>query len=135
MDTDVAAAAIGGKIIDETEVEVRPEKVPTSCLDENVCLESCRKYCSVDAWNLIKSVVEIIRNNPVYYCGRCTNPISDETQSSIVCECCLNWYHFSCLNMKQSPKAKVWFCRFCYSEVSHLADMIMFTCLLCLLLP
>ena len=102
MDTDVAAAAIGGKIIDETEVEVRPEKVPTSCLDENVCLESCRKYCSMDAWNLIKSVVDVIQNNPVYYCGRCTNPISDETQSSIVCECCLNWYHFSCLNMKVS---------------------------------
>ena len=73
----MAAAAIKGKIIEEDEVEVRPEKVATSCLDENVCLESCRKYCSADAWMVITSVVDVIRSNPVYYCGMCTNPISD----------------------------------------------------------
>ena len=42
VDPDVAAGAInGGKIIEEDEVEVRPEKVSASCVDENVCLESC----------------------------------------------------------------------------------------------
>ena len=26
-------------LIDETEVEVRPEKIPRKCLDENVCIK------------------------------------------------------------------------------------------------
>ena len=122
VDPDVAAGAInGGKIIEEDEVEVRPEKVSASCLDENVCLESCRKYCSADAWMVIDSVVNALRKNPVWYCGRCTNPISDQTQSSVVCDCCLSWYHFDCLNLKQSPKSKMWFCSSCYDDYSQLS--------------
>ena len=48
-----------------------------------------------------------------FYCDRCTRPISDDTQSSLVCECCLGWFHFQCLGIKQPPKAKLWFCRKC----------------------
>ena len=120
VDSDIAASAIDGEAIEEDEVEVRPEKVPASCLDENVYLQSCRKYCSEDAWLAITSVVEAIRVNPVWYCGRCTNPILDETESSIVCDSCLMWFHFKCLNLKQSPKSTVWFCRSCYAEYSEM---------------
>ena len=73
------------RIVEEEDVEVRPEKVPTACIDENVCLESCRKYCTTDAWLVIMDVVAAIRNNPMWYCSRCTRPISDDTQSSLVC--------------------------------------------------
>ena len=66
-----------GRIIEEEDVEVRPEKVPTVCIDENVCLETCRKHCTTDAWLVIMDVVAAIRNNPVWYCDRCTRPISD----------------------------------------------------------
>ncbi len=107
VDSDIAASAIDGEVIEINEVEVRPENVPASCLDENVCLQSCWKYCSEDAWLKITSVVEAIRVNPVWYCGSCTNPILDETESSIVCDCCLMWIHFECLNLLQSPKSKV----------------------------
>ena len=111
---DIATAAITeGRIVEDEDVEVRPEKVPTACIDENVCLERCRKYCTADAWLVIMDVVTAIRNNPVWYCGRCTSPISDDTQSSLVCECCLGWFCFQCLGIKQPPKAKVWFCREC----------------------
>ena len=81
------------------EVGISPEKISVSCLDENVCLESYRKY---------------YKENPIWYCERCTNPIHDESQASVVCDCCLNWYHFSCLDMKNPPKSKLWFCRKCY---------------------
>ena len=111
MHNDIATAAIMESRIVEEDVEVRAEKVPTACIDENVCLESCRKYCTTDAWLVIMDVVAAIRNNPVWYCGRCTRPISDDTQSSLVCECCLGWFHFQCLIIKQPPKAKLWFCR------------------------
>ena len=53
------------RIVEEEDVEVRPEKFTTACIDENVCLESCRKYCTTDAWLVIMDVVATIRNNPV----------------------------------------------------------------------
>ena len=63
---DIATSAImEGRIIEEEDVEVRPEKVPTVCIDENVCLETCRKHCTTDAWLVIMDVVAAIRNNPV----------------------------------------------------------------------
>ena len=111
---EVAEAAIAGKIIEE-EVEIKPERVPASCLDENVCLQSCRKYFAQDAWKAVQGVVKILQKNPIWNCGRCTHQIIDETQSSVVCENCLTWYHFTCLSLKQPPKSKVWFCRSCYS--------------------
>ena len=47
VDVEVANSAIpGDKIEEENDIEVRPEKIPVTCLDKNVCLESCRKYCS-----------------------------------------------------------------------------------------
>lgn len=116
MDSRVAMDAINGNIIDEDEVEVRPEKISVSCLDENVCLDSTRKYFSRDAWLAVEGVVQALRENPVYYCGRCTRPIKDDTQSSIVCDCCLRWYHFQCLSLKQPPKSSAWFCRECYDD-------------------
>ena len=109
VDSSVAAGAIDGKIIEEDEVEVRPEKITASCLDENVCLDSTRKYYSQDAWLAVEDVVEALRGNPVYYCGRCTCPIKDETQSSIICDGCLCWFHFQCLNLKQPPSLKCGF--------------------------
>ncbi len=37
------------------------KKISASCLDENVCLGSCRKYCSKDAWMSIMSVVDMLQ--------------------------------------------------------------------------
>lgn len=115
VDNKVASDAVNcDVIIQEEDIEVRPEKVSASCLDQNVCLDSCRKYCSKDAWIAIQNVVDVLRKDAVYYCGRCTCPIDDEMQPSLLCDCCLTWYHFKCLNLKNSPKAKTWICRTCY---------------------
>ena len=46
---DIATAAIMESRIVEEDVEVRPEKLPTACIDENVSLEGCRKYCTTYA--------------------------------------------------------------------------------------
>ena len=57
VDEDVAQAAISGEIIiEEKDVEAKPKRVPASCLDENVCLESCRKYFTQDAWEALQAV-------------------------------------------------------------------------------
>ena len=61
VDVEVANSAIAGdKIIEENDIEDRPEKISVSCLDENVCLESCRKYCSQVTWSALLGVVDIL---------------------------------------------------------------------------
>ena len=82
------------------------------------------------AWLVIMGVVAAIRNNPVWYCGRCTRPIPDDTQSSMVCECCLGWFHFECLGIKQPPKAMLWFCRKCCATVKGPQLLALFSVLL-----
>ena len=36
----------------------------------------------------LMSIVDILKENPIWYCERCTNPIHDESQASFVCDCC-----------------------------------------------
>ena len=42
----------GGDIVQEDEVECRPEKITRKCLDVNVCVGLIQKYFSFDAWDL-----------------------------------------------------------------------------------
>ena len=115
VEPEVADAALSGTIIEEEQVEMRPEKVSASCLDENVCIRSCRKYFIHEAWIALSQVLELKRKHTMWYCGRCNCPIMDDTKDSIICDCCLVWYHFKCTGLRQSPKFRVWFCRSCYN--------------------
>ena len=101
-------------LIDEDQIEIIPERITASFLDENVCLSSCKKYFTDEGWLALESVVAAIAKTPRYFCGRCTNPIDDDTEDSILCDSCLIWYHYQCVNIKKKPKSKHWFCRSCY---------------------
>ena len=114
LSPQIANAAISGKIVQKEEVNLT-QLVPASCLDDNICIETCRKYFTHSAWEEIKKVVDEMKNHPVWYCGRCMLPIRDYIESSIICDCCLNWFHFTCVNLKKSPKSKNWFCRPCHN--------------------
>ena len=44
VDKEVAERVMrGGDLIEEQEVESRPEKIPRKCLDENVCISHIKK--------------------------------------------------------------------------------------------
>ena len=105
----VAEVALSRKVlIEEDQVEILPERVTASCLDD----------FTGDAWLALEGVVAAVIDNPCYYCGRCTKPIRDETDNSILCDSCLIWYHYKCVNIKKQPKSKHWFCRSCFSLVT-----------------
>ena len=71
------------RLVEEEDVEMRPE---TSCLDENVCIQSIQKYFSEDAWAALTQVLEVVRKNAVWYCGSCSKAINADIDDSIVCD-------------------------------------------------
>ena len=104
------------RLIQEEDVEIKPERIPASCLDENVCIQSVQKYFSEDAWAAVLQVIEVVGKNPVWFCGACSKAIDDENENSIVCDSCLSWFHFTCTGIKKNPKKKQWFCRQCHAS-------------------
>jgi len=110
-DSDVVLSRKG--LIKEDAVEILPERIPVSCLDDQVHLQSCKKYFTNDGWLAVENVVEAVKRNPLYYCGRCTSQIDDDQENSIQCDSCLMWFHYKCANIRQAPKRKTWFCRTC----------------------
>ena len=53
-----------GKLIEEEEVEVCPEKLPDAAIDENVDVHLVRKYFTSDAWLLVKDVLQRKQDSP-----------------------------------------------------------------------
>ena len=101
-----------GKLIEEEEVEVCPEKLPDAAIDENVDVHLVRKYFTSDAWLLVKDVLQRKQENPVFICKSCFHDLHQE--ASIVCDHCLSWSHIRCVGLKGQPKTKNWFCRKCH---------------------
>ena len=76
-------------LVEEEDVEIRPERIPSACLEEDVCIQSIQKYFSRDAWCALMNVLDVLRSNLVWYCGLCAKEINDETEDSIKCDSCL----------------------------------------------
>ena len=90
------------ELIDEDQVEVRPENLPDTVLDENVDVHLVRRYFTNDAWLVIKDVIKQKSSNPVYTCKTCFHDLSESV--SIVCDHCLSWFHMNCSGLTQRPK-------------------------------
>ena len=112
---EVATSAINDKkLIEEDQIEVRPEKISDGVLDENVDIHLIRIFFTNDGWMLVKEVVEQKKLRTVYVCKNCYHDLS-ETQS-VVCEHCLCWFHMKCVGLLKEPKAKYWYCRQCHAS-------------------
>ena len=105
--------ALQGELADETSVEVRPEKVHPGIVDENITVCRIRGYFTMDAWNLVKQAVEKIKESPTWICKVCKDEVLEDC---ISCDSCLKWYHFDCTSLQKAPRAKFWFCRYCFSS-------------------
>ncbi|CAB3995110.1 zinc finger SWIM domain-containing 1-like [Paramuricea clavata] len=112
LSKDDVTSALSGGIIDETAVEVRPEKVHPGLIDENVNVSRLRPYFNKDAWLLVNQIIAQVRQDPTWLCNVCKCDVEEDCVS---CDSCLNWFHFECVTLKNAPKAKYWFCRKCHS--------------------
>ena len=61
-----------GYLIEEEDVEVRPDKLPTRSLDDEVDIKRLRKYFTEDAWVLVREVVSAKENDPRWMCPICS---------------------------------------------------------------
>ena len=50
--------AFDGKLIEEEQVECRPEKIPNSVLDENVNVHLVHSYFTNDAWLIVEDILK-----------------------------------------------------------------------------
>ena len=113
VDDDTANKAMKRNVlIEEHDVEARPECVPMKCLDENVCVRMVKKYFTIDAWMVVQNVMEIMQARRKWDCAACSLLLS--ASESVACESCLDWFHLKCVGLKKAPKRKNWFCRNCY---------------------
>ena len=45
LDCQVKEAVLARKrVVEEEDVEIRPERIPSACLEEDVCIQSIQKY-------------------------------------------------------------------------------------------
>ena len=104
--------ALKGQLIEEDRVECRPERIPDSVMDENIDVCLVRPYFSSDAWMLLDTVLKTKAKKMVWTCKVCHHDL--HSVESIICEACLQWYHFQCIGLKTQPKARNWICRSCF---------------------
>ena len=115
--TDAAKAIDSGELIDEDAVETRPEKVPNCCSDENVNVHHVKKYFTNDAWKIVLQVLDLKKEQSDWFCKVCNKELEDTI--AIACDSCLDWYHLHCIGLRNVPKRKEWFCRFCHAQASQ----------------
>ena len=108
----ISAAMKEDKLIEEEHVECRPEKIPCSILDENVDICLVRSYFTNEAWMIVEDVVKRKQSFDIWFCATCQASL--EGRQAIICDLCLQWYHFTCVGIQTQPKKKNWFCRQCY---------------------
>ena len=104
------------QLIEEEDVECKPENVSDAVADETVDICLVRKYFTVDAWMLVEDVVQRKSDKMFWTCRSCYHDLHSE--AAIICDACLLWYHFKCVGLSTLPKSKNWFCRSCYAETA-----------------
>ena len=76
--------SLGKKLIEEEDVETRPERVPNAVIDENVDIHLIRKHFSNEAWLVVTNVVHQKQRNPVYICKSCYHDLHKQSSISYV---------------------------------------------------
>ena len=61
-------SAVKGHLIEEEELECRPEQITNAVLDLLVDLYLVRNFFTIDAWKLVENIVAVKKNMAVWFC-------------------------------------------------------------------
>ncbi|KAL3191166.1 hypothetical protein MRX96_019398 [Rhipicephalus microplus] len=92
-------------LINEIDVEVWPELLPSALLDYRVEMRLLLPYFSDDAWHLLSSSVATKRENELWLCYSCKEQDSGEIKM-ICCDHCPEWFHWTCAAVKLAAAKK-----------------------------
>ena len=104
------------KLIEENEVECRPERISNAILDQSVDVHLIRHYFTTDAWLIVQDVLQRKRDHHVWICQGCNHDLDEGESEAIMCDSCLEWFHFGCVGIIKRPKLRYWYCRDCYKD-------------------
>ena len=80
---------------------------------ENACEAvrgSLEVYFNQDAWKKVRQMIEN-RRHAAWFCGKCHKNCSKT--HAVICERCLQWFHFkACAKLLEKPVGD-WFCEEC----------------------
>ena len=110
VESDSIEKALAGLKLGEELVEVNPENIKGCVRDKNMDINLIRQFFTTDGFTAVENVCKV-KGEQVWKCERCNNELASE--QSVGCESCLNWYHYSCENLKNTPKCKYWYCKAC----------------------
>ncbi|KAK6167997.1 hypothetical protein SNE40_021909 [Patella caerulea] len=111
IDDKIAETCLRSDVLVQPNHVKVPERIPMKCLDENIAINTIRKYFSFDAWKMVEEAMKTMQTKGTWLCKRCCGCL--DAFESIGCDACLEWYHMKCLAMKSRPKQKFWICRDC----------------------
>ena len=80
-------------------------KCLNAILDENVDIHLTCSYFSQDVWMIVDGVLQQKRVRPSWVCTVCQHDLHSEP--SIICESCLEWFHFCCVGLTGQPKKEL----------------------------
>ncbi|XP_077537073.1 uncharacterized protein LOC144149387 [Haemaphysalis longicornis] len=117
--TGIVGEAVSNRVlsqkytVEKTDVEVRPELLPSALLDCRVKFLKLKKYFSKDAWALLTSSVAMKKADEAWLCRIC-NEKDDGQTKMVCCDHCLEWFHWPCGKVtKADVKQSLWFCCHC----------------------
>ena len=111
LSADIVNFALRGQLVDEDQIEVRPELLSPALVDENVELKLVQIFFTRDGWVSLNTAIKNLNKHITYFC--CVCKIDIENSLSICCDCCLLWCHLICAGLNKAPKKKHWFCKQC----------------------
>lgn len=91
VDENVAKRVMNSKsYVEEEEIEVWPEYIPTAILDENIHYYLVRKYFTSDAWLAVENTIKEMKDSVTYICKVSSRDIAEDI--SVGCDNCLTLY-------------------------------------------
>ncbi|KAH6939389.1 hypothetical protein HPB50_017749 [Hyalomma asiaticum] len=99
-------------VLDESDIEVRPEELPSALLDHRVPLTKLKKYFTAEAWLLLSSSIAVKKKGDIWCCAQCKKKDDGEIKM-ILCDRCLEWFHWPCVSVKKEDLKRHWFCLNC----------------------
>ena len=109
VDEEAVKKATSGNKIAEEEITCIPTDLPSAMKDDAVDINVIRRFFNTESWTCLEAAYNSRVALP-YQCPLCKNEVEEH---SVMCDSCLEWYHYKCEGLRKLSTTKFWYCRYC----------------------